>query len=63
MIWAVLCAGGTDGAMAVFDLQSGERVASFALAGDTLNGVQFHPFLPLVATASGDMQCQIWNAA
>ena len=28
---------------------------SHGLAGDTLNGVQFHPFLPLVATASGDL--------
>jgi hypothetical protein len=47
------CAGGTDGAMRVFDLREGAAVASFQLAGDSLNGVQFHPFLPLLATASG----------
>ena len=47
-------AGGTDGAMSVFDLREGARVASYYLAGDTLNGVHFHPFLPLLATASGE---------
>jgi hypothetical protein len=36
-----------------FDLQTGEEVASYIAASDTVNGVQFHPFLPLVATASG----------
>lgn len=46
-------AGGTDGKLLVFDLRTGEPVASHNAAADTLNGVQFHPFLPLAATASG----------
>ncbi len=46
-------AGGTDGKLLVFDLRTGEPIASHNAAADTLNGVQFHPFLPLAATASG----------
>ncbi len=45
--------GGTDGQMLTFDLQTGEAVGSQVMAADTVNGLQFHPFLPLVATASG----------
>ena len=39
--------------MRVFDLAMGEEVATFAAAGDTVNGLHFHPCLPLAATASG----------
>lgn len=42
-----------DGKVANFDLASGEQVSSFQAAGDTVNGFQFHPYLPLSATASG----------
>ncbi len=46
-------AGGSKGRVQVFDLQDGQEVASYAAAADTVNGFQFHPFLPLAATASG----------
>ena len=36
-----------------YDLTSGEQVSSFQAASDTVNGFQFHPYLPLSATASG----------
>jgi WD40 repeat protein len=49
----VVVAGGTDGKVLVFDLRTGEPVASHTASADTLNGFQFHPFLPLAATASG----------
>ena len=42
--------------MRVFDLATGEPKACFPAAGDTLNGAHFHPSLPLLATASGDVQ-------
>ncbi|KAK9906702.1 hypothetical protein WJX75_006470 [Coccomyxa subellipsoidea] len=48
-----LATGGTDGKVLVFDLRTGEPVASHTASADTLNGFQFHPFLPLAATASG----------
>ncbi|EIE24132.1 WD40 repeat-like protein, partial [Coccomyxa subellipsoidea C-169] len=37
----------------VFDLRTGEPVASHTAAADTVNGFHFHPFLPLAASASG----------
>jgi hypothetical protein len=46
-------AGGTDGKVQVFDLRTGEPVASHTVAADTVNGFHFHPFLPLAAIASG----------
>lgn len=49
----VVGAGGTDGKVLVFDLRTGEPVASHTASADTLNGFQFHSFLPLAATASG----------
>ena len=50
----VYLAGGTDGKMCVYDLQTGEAIASHSVAADTVNGLQFHPFLPVMATASGE---------
>ena len=46
-------AGGSKGRVQVFDLQDGQEVGSYPAAADTVNGFQFHPFLPLAATASG----------
>jgi hypothetical protein len=40
-----------------FDLTTGEPVSTFLAATDTLNGFQFHPYLPLAATASGARSC------
>ena len=48
-----MCAGGSKGRIQIFDLQEGQEVASYQAAADTVNGLQFHPFLPLAATASG----------
>ena len=45
--------GGQDGKVRVFDLTTGEPAASFQAASDTVNGLMFHPCLPLLATASG----------
>jgi hypothetical protein len=46
----------------VFDLSDGAPVCEFAVAEDTVNGVHFHPVLPLLATASGArMQCA-WHS-
>ncbi len=50
---ASLCAGGSKGRIQIFDLQEGQEVAGYQAAADTVNGFQFHPFLPLAATASG----------
>lgn len=55
-IWGLAskpCAGGQDGKVRVYDLNLGEQVHEFTAAADTVNGLQFHPFLPLAATASG----------
>ncbi|KAI3429583.1 hypothetical protein D9Q98_005669 [Chlorella vulgaris] len=48
-----LATGGEDGVVRVFDLCDGSPAGQFAAAADTVNGVSFHPFLPLLATASG----------
>ncbi|KAL3627647.1 hypothetical protein CASFOL_029010 [Castilleja foliolosa] len=45
--------GGQDGLVHIYDLQTGEWVSSFQAALDTVNGVSFHPFLPMAATSSG----------
>ena len=47
------CAGGEDGAVRLFDLRDGREVAAFHAADDTVNGCHFHPYLPLLGTASG----------
>eukprot|EP00887_Chlorella_sp_A99_P003250 scaffold9.g3250.t1 len=44
---------GEDGRVRVFDLRCGSEVAAFAAAADTVSGCDFHPLLPLLATASG----------
>lgn len=49
-----MSAGGSKGRVQIFDLQDGQEVGSYAAAADTVNGFQFHPFLPLAATASGE---------
>lgn len=48
-----LVIGGTTGAASVFDLQTGLLRTQMTLAPDTLAAVSAHPFLPLIATASG----------
>ncbi|EFN60077.1 hypothetical protein CHLNCDRAFT_133375 [Chlorella variabilis] len=48
-----LATGGEDGVVRVFDLRDGSVAGQFVAAEDTVNGVHFHPFLPLLATASG----------
>ena len=51
---SVRVSGGSNGKVVNFDLTSGEQVSRFQAALDTVNGFQFHPFLPLSATASGE---------
>ncbi|KAI7843049.1 hypothetical protein COHA_003223 [Chlorella ohadii] len=48
-----LATGGEDGVVRLFDLRDGSEAGQFPAADDTVNGVAFHPFLPLLATASG----------
>ena len=57
---AIMAAGGSDGRVRVFDLADGTEVASFTAGHDTTNGCQYHPFLPLLSTASGVcLQCHV----
>ena len=37
----------------VFDLRDGSPVATHRAAEDTLNGFEFHPYLPFAASTSG----------
>ncbi len=37
----------------VFDLRDGSAVASHRASDDTLNGFEFHPYLPFAASTSG----------
>ena len=46
--------GGEDGMVRVFDLRDGSAVASHPASNDTLNGFEFHPYLPFAASSSGD---------
>mmetsp|Transcript_4588 Transcript_4588/g.13196 ORF Transcript_4588/g.13196 Transcript_4588/m.13196 type:complete len:424 (-) Transcript_4588:321-1592(-) len=48
-----LASGGADGCVRVFDLVDGAERACFPVSHDTVNGCQYHPFLPMLATASG----------
>lgn len=48
-----LASGGEDGRVALWDLRDGTAVGGWQAAGDTVNGCQFHPVLPLLTTASG----------
>lgn len=49
--------GGEDGCARTFDLANGAPVSAFrasgAPGGETINGCEFHPYLPFLATASG----------
>jgi len=51
--FACFSAGGQDGVVRVFDLRDGTEVANYQAANDTVNGFEFHPYLPFAATASG----------
>ena len=48
-----LASGGEDGRVRIFDLRDGAEVASHQVAADVVSGCEFHPHLPLLATASG----------
>jgi hypothetical protein len=48
------CTGGEDGFVSVHDLADGQCVNRFRAAPDCVNGFNFHPFLNLSATASGN---------
>ncbi len=41
----------------MFDLRDGSKVGTVQAARDTVNGVHLHPYLPLMATASGVCVC------
>ncbi|KAG8376846.1 hypothetical protein BUALT_Bualt09G0106300 [Buddleja alternifolia] len=45
--------GGQDGLVHIYDLQTGQWISSFQAALDTVNGLAFHPFLPMAASSSG----------
>jgi hypothetical protein len=48
-----LATGGCGGCVRVFDLQTGERADEIRVAADTVNGCDFHPYLNLLAVATG----------
>lgn len=54
-----MAAGGTDGKVRVFDLASGSERTQFSASHDTVNGCQYHPFLPVLATASGQRRFMV----
>eukprot|EP00873_Tetraselmis_striata_P001711 jgi/Tetstr1/421975/TSEL_001221.t1 len=45
--------GQEDGRIQLYDLTTGEATSEVQVGSDTVNGFQFHPSLPFVATASG----------
>ncbi|GMH37475.1 hypothetical protein BSKO_05348 [Bryopsis sp. KO-2023] len=49
-----LVTGGEQGRLDVFDLTTGEKLSGDVIGEDAVNGVMFHPFAPLMATASGE---------
>ena len=51
-----LASGSTDGSVLLYDLVSGDLVSSWKAAADAVNGVSFHPYATLVATASGERE-------
>nr|XP_010908444.1 telomerase Cajal body protein 1 isoform X1 [Elaeis guineensis] len=46
--------GGQDGLVHIYDLQTGQWIAGFQAASDTVNCFSFHPSLPLAASSSGN---------
>lgn len=48
-----MAAGDTEGKMHVFDLAAGSEKSQFSTCHDTVNGCQYHPYLPLIAMSSG----------
>lgn len=38
----------------VFDLRDGTEILELHCTDDTINGLEFHPYMPLIATASGE---------
>jgi len=49
-----LASGGEDGFVKFWDLQDGSEAGKFMVAeNDTVNGCEFHPSLPVLATATG----------
>ncbi|KAG9159385.1 hypothetical protein Leryth_010941 [Lithospermum erythrorhizon] len=53
--------GGQDGMVHIYSLQTGNWVASFQAASDTVNGFAFHPYLPMAATSSGHRRFEGFN--
>jgi len=48
-----LVTGGEGGSLTAFDLTTGERAGAHGVARDVVNGVSVHPWLPVVAVATG----------
>jgi telomerase Cajal body protein 1 len=49
-----LASGGEDGFIKLWDLRDGSEAGKFKVAeNDTVNGCEFHPSLPVLATATG----------
>ena len=51
-----LMTGGADGKVLVYDLKTSELVETFQASSDAVNGVSIHPYIPVVATASGERE-------
>jgi WD40 repeat protein len=49
-----LATGGADGVVRFFDLRTGAPADALAVAAEAVSGCRFHPYLPLLATASGE---------
>ena len=51
-----LMTGGADGKVLVYELKTSELVETFQASSDAVNGVSIHPYIPVVATASGERE-------
>ena len=54
-----LASGGEDGFVQFWDLRDGSEAGKFRASGDTVNGCEFHPGLPVLATASGQRRFMV----
>ncbi|KAI4312109.1 hypothetical protein MLD38_036961 [Melastoma candidum] len=54
-----LATGGQDGLVHVYDVQTGQWVSGFQAASDTVNGLSFHPFLPMATSSSGQRRFDV----
>ena len=57
----LLACGGSDGVVAIVDVESGRDIRTLRAHQGTVNAVEWHPSEPRIATAGADGRVKLWS--